>query len=119
MNFRHFANGRTISQSLEKTMWRLFALVSIFLSGCTIPAEVFFRNFSNEKVRLHATLVERRYFDKLPNKVNFYDTAIKRRQFYGDWRSSGLVTWVDTSTFYIDVPAFTVVDVEDVSRGLV
>jgi len=100
-------------------MWKLTILVSIFLFGCTIPATVLVRNYSNNKVRLQATLVDRSRFDKLPNKVDFYDTSTKKRQFYGDWRSSGLVTWVDTATFYIDVPAFTIVDVEDVSRGLV
>jgi hypothetical protein len=100
-------------------MWRVTILIAVFLSGCTIPASVLFRNFSNETVRLQATLIDRRRFDKLPNKVDFYDTAIKKRQFYGDWQASSLVTYVDTTTFYIDVPAFTVVDVADVSRGRV
>jgi hypothetical protein len=100
-------------------MWRLCILMIIFLSGCTIPATVLFRNYSNERVRLKARLIDRRRFDKLPNKVDFYDTTTKGRQYYGDWRSNGLVTWVDTTTFYIDIPAFTVVNVADISRRLV
>jgi hypothetical protein len=100
-------------------MWRLLIFISIFLAGCTIPGKIFFRNYSKENVRLQATLVERRYFDKLPNKVNFYDTATKRKEYCGNWKYSGLVTWVDTTTFYINVPPFTVVDIADISRGLV
>src|SRR4051812_45575951 len=100
-------------------MWRITVLISIFLVGCTIPAEIFFRNFSNRKVRLQATLVDRFRFDKLPNKVNFYDTATKSRQYAGDWQSSRLVTWLDTATFYIDVPPFTILNLADISRGLV
>lgn len=100
-------------------MWRLTIIIFILLSGCTIPATVLFRNFSNKTVRLQATLVDRSRFDKLPNKVDFYDTATKKRQFYGDWQASSLVTYLDTTTFYIDVPAFTVVDVANVSNGLV
>ena len=100
-------------------MWRLTIFVFLLLSGCTIPATVLFRNFSKETVRLQATLIDRHRFDKLPNKVDFYDTATKKRQYYGDWRTSSLVTYIDTNTFYIDVPAFTVVDVADISRGLV
>jgi hypothetical protein len=96
----------------------LFGIL-IFFAGCTIPAEVFFRNFSNDTVRLRATLANRRFFDKLPNKVQLYDTAAKRREFYGTWKYNELVTWVDTSTFCIDIPAFTVINVADISRGLV
>lgn len=99
-------------------MWRLIILVSIFFVGCTIPAEIFFRNFSGEKVRLQASLVDRRWFDKLPNKLNFYNLSSKKRQFYGEWRANAFVTWVDSSTFYIDIPAFTVIDIADVSNGL-
>lgn len=99
-------------------MWRLTILISIILCGCTIPVTVLFRNYSNNTVRLQASLIARSYFEKLPNKVHFYDTSKKKRQFYGDWEKSGLVTWVDPTTFYIDVPAFTVVDIADVSDGL-
>ena len=102
-----------------ETMLRLFVLICFLLEGCTIPAKVFFRNFSNEEVRLQVTLVDRRRFTKLPNAVNFYDTATRKGKYWCNWKSSNLVTWVDTTTFYIDVPAFTVVDVEDISRGLV
>ena len=108
-----------LSATNHATMWRLTILIPIFLSGCTIPATVLFRNYSKNKIRLQATLTDRRRFDKLPNKVDFYATSTKKRQFYAGWRSSGLVTWVDTTTFYIDVPAFTIIDVADVSRGLV
>lgn len=99
-------------------MWRLTILIAIILSGCTIPATVLFRNYSNNSVRLQATLIDRSYFEKLPNKVDFYDTSKKKKQFYGEWQKSKLVTWADTTTFYIDVPAFTVVDIADVSDGL-
>jgi len=98
---------------------KFILLISILFAGCTIPAKVFFRNFSNQKVRLQATLVDRRFFDKLPNKVDFYDTATRKKQYVGEWRATDLVTWTNTTTFYIDVPPFTVVDVDDVSRGLV
>ena len=86
--------------------------------GCEIPAEVYFRNYSNKKVRLRASLVDRYRFKKLPNKVNFYDTSLKKRQYYGGWRQNALVTWVDTTTFYVDVPAHTVINIADVSNGL-
>jgi len=99
-------------------MWRLSLLISILFAGCTIPAKVFFRNFSNEKVRLQASLIDRRRFNKIPNEVNFYDTSKNKRQYYGAWQKDGLVTWMDTATFYIDVPPFTVVDIADVSNGL-
>ncbi|MEJ8818574.1 hypothetical protein [Lacibacter sp. H407] len=99
-------------------MWKLLVLISFLLSGCIIPAEVFFRNFSNQTVRLHATLADRRLFKKLPNKVSFYDTSTTKRQFYGDWRTNAFVTWVDTTNFYIDIPASTVVNIADVSNGL-
>jgi len=58
-------------------MWKLFVLISFLLSGCIIPGDVFFRNFSNRTVRLQATLEDHRRFEKLPNKVNFYDTSTK------------------------------------------
>lgn len=99
-------------------MWKLLVFISFVLSGCVIPAEVFFRNFSNQTVRLQATLADRRLFKKLPNKVYFYDTATKKRQFYGDWRTNAFVSWVDTTTFYIDIPASTVINIADVSNGL-
>ncbi len=79
---------------------------------------MFFRNFSNQNVRLQASLIDRRRFDKLPNKVSFYDTTVKKRKYYGDWRQDSLVTWVDATTFYIDIPAFTVINIADVSNGL-
>jgi hypothetical protein len=99
-------------------MWRLIILASIFFAGCTIPAEIFFRNFSNKKVRLQASLVHRQWFYKIPNQVNFYDTSSKKHKFYGQWRANALVTWVDSSRFYIDIPAFTVINIADISNGL-
>ena len=100
-------------------MWRLTLLAFLFLSGCSIPATVLVRNFSEEQVRLQATLADRRDFKKLPNQVDFYDTATRKRQYCGDWKGSRLITWVDSTTFYVDVPAFTVIDVADISKGLV
>jgi hypothetical protein len=117
--YRHIANALTLCATNQGAMWRLTIPISIFLSGCTIPATVLFRSYSNGTVRLQATLVDRRRFEKLPNKVDFYDTSTKKPQFFGVWQASSLVTWVDTTTFYVDVPPFTVVDVADVSRGLV
>ncbi len=99
-------------------MWRLILLITCLFSGCTIPAEVFFRNYSNQKVRLQASLIDRSRFNKLPNKVTFYDTSTRKRQYYGHWWANGLVTWVDTATFYVDVPAYTVINIADVSNGL-
>lgn len=99
-------------------MWRLILLASVFLAGCTIPAEVYFRNYSDKKTRLQASLVDRRLFDKLPNRITFYDTATKKHDLYGKWRLSTLVTWVDSTRFYVDIPAFTVINIEDISRGL-
>src|SRR5215217_6732469 len=93
-----------VVRNLPNTMWKLLVLISFLLSGCIIPADVFFRNFSNQTVRLQATLADRRRFEKLPNKVNFYDTSTKKRHFYGDWRTNAFVRWVDTTTFYIDIP---------------
>src|SRR3569623_263855 len=90
----------------ETLMWRLILLVAFLLAGSTIPAEVFFRNFSAKQVRLQATLIDRSRFDKLPIKVTFYDTATRKHLYYGYWRSNGLVTWADTATFYVDVPAY-------------
>lgn len=100
-------------------MWKFILLFAFFFAGCTIPGEIFFRNFSAKKVRLQATLTDRSRFSKLPNKVTFYDTATRQRQYYGNWQSNGLVTWVDTATFYVDVPAHTVINLADLSNGLI
>jgi hypothetical protein len=99
-------------------MWRLILLTAFLFAGCIIPAKVFFRNFSNQKVRLQASLNDRRRFNKLPNRVTFYDTSTRKRQYYGNWRENGLVTWVDTATFYVDIPAYTVINIADISNGL-
>jgi|SRR6185437_8300923 len=99
---------------------RKYILLTAFLfAGCTIPAEMFFRNFSPKKVRLQATLIDRSRFNKLPNQVTFYDTSTRKHQYYGKWQSNGLVTWVDTTTFYVDVPAYTVINLADVSNGMI
>jgi hypothetical protein len=100
-------------------MWKFFLLILVLLSGCTIPALVYFRNYSDKKVRLQATLVNRSYFKKLPNLVDFYDTATKRKEYFGHWQSGILVTWVDSTTFYIDIPPATVINIADISKGLV
>lgn len=100
-------------------MRTLTILVFIFLTGCTIPATVLLRNYSNGKVRLLAKIPDRSRFDKLPNKVNFYDTASRKKEYHGAWRESSSVTYIDSVTFQIDIPAFTVIDLADVSRGLI
>ncbi len=100
-------------------MQKLLLLIIICLAGCTIPAKIFFQNLSSEKVRLQCTLVDRRQFDKLPNKVDFFETTTMKKQTLGVWKARGFVAWLDTTTFYIDVPAHTGVDVADISRGLV
>jgi len=99
-------------------MWKLLLLIAFLVAGCTIPAEVFFRNYSGKKVRLQASLIDRSRFNKLPNKVTFYDTSTRKHQYYGNWRENVLVRWVDTATFYIDVPGHTVINIADVSNGL-
>ena len=99
-------------------MWRFVLLITFLFAGCEIPAEVFFRNFSSQTVRLRASLINRNRFNKLPNKVTFYDTSTRRHRYYGGWQKNGLVTWVDTTSFYVDVPAYTVINIADVSNGL-
>lgn len=99
-------------------MWRFILLIALLFAGCEIPAEVYFRNFSGQTVRLQASLIDRSRFNKLPNRVTFYDTSTRKRQYYGNWRRNGLVTWVDTATFYVDVPAYTIINIADVSNGL-
>lgn len=100
-------------------MWKPLLLIAILFAGCTIPAELYFRNYSTATIRLQTTLIKRSYFNRLPNKLSFYDTATKRHQYYGVWRKQALVTWIDTTTFYIDVLPATVVDVKEISNGLV
>jgi hypothetical protein len=86
--------------------------------GCTIPCDIFFRNLSDEEVQLKGKLVDRKYFDKLPNRVNFYDTAHKSKQIYGELKFRKLITWIDSNRFHIDIPPHCVVDLSDVSNGL-
>lgn len=83
-----------------------------------MPCDVFFRNLSNESVRLNGKLVDRWYFDKLPNKVDFYDTAQNSKQVYGNWKYQKLITWTDSTNFHIDIPPFCIIDVSDVSNGI-
>ena len=99
-------------------MWRLAVLTCILFFGCTIPAHMYFRNYSSKTVQLKATLIDRKYFSKLPNKVNFYDTSTREKQYYGELRYDGLVTWVDSTTLNVKVPPYTVIDLADVSNGL-
>ena len=95
-----------------------FFLLCSFFFGCTIPCDVFFRNLSSETVRLNGKLVDRWHFDKLPNKVDCYDTAQRARHVYGEWKYQKLITWSDSTSFQIDIPPFCVIDVGDVSNGL-
>jgi hypothetical protein len=100
-------------------MQRLLLLSAFLLAGCVVPAKIYFRNLSTEQVRLRGTLVDRRRFKKLPNNVNLFDTAAKSSTICGRWRREDFVTWTDTTTFYLDVPAFTVIDLKDISNGLI
>ncbi|MFT3681440.1 MAG: hypothetical protein QM791_14300 [Ferruginibacter sp.] len=91
---------------------------STLFCGCVIPCNIFFRNFSDETVRLSGKISDRRRFDKLPNKVNFYAAAEKEKEMYGNWTSEHLINWFDSTSFYIDVPAKTVINIGDISNGL-
>ena len=93
-------------------------IISTLFTGCTIPCSVFFRNLSNKTVGLKGKLVDRLYFDKLPNKVNFYDTAQNPKGIYGKWKYQQLVTWIDSTSFDINIPPFSVINLADVSMGL-
>lgn len=97
----------------------IFIITLFFFTGCTIPCEIYFRNFSKETIKLQATLLNRNNFDKLPNKVSFYDSAKNKRRIYGDWKYQKLVTWIDSTTFFIDIPSKTIIDVGDISNGLI
>jgi hypothetical protein len=101
-----------------KTKNIFIILICTLFLGCTIPCDVFFRNLSNETVLLKGKLVDRWYFDKLPNKVDFYDTAQKLRQICGGWKYQKLITWTDSTNFHIDIPPYSIIDLGDVSRGL-
>lgn len=78
---------------------------------------MFFRNLSAETVRLNATILNRKQFKKLPNTVKFYTIADKPDDI--TWQSNALVSWTDSTDFYIDIPAKTVIDVSDISNGLI
>jgi hypothetical protein len=95
----------------------IFLFCSLLL-GCTIPCEIFFRNLSNETVRLDGKLNDRWYFDKLPNKVDFYDTTQNSKHIYGKWKFQKLITWTDSTNFHIDIPPYCIIDVGDISNGL-
>jgi hypothetical protein len=96
----------------------IFIVTLFFFAGCTIPCEIYFRNFSNETIKLQATLLDRNNFDKLPNRVSFYDSAKNKNHIYGDWKYQKLVTWIDSTTFFIEIPSKTIIDVKDISNGL-
>ncbi|MBC7421912.1 MAG: hypothetical protein H7334_00495 [Ferruginibacter sp.] len=100
-----------------KTIIATFIICTVF-TGCTIPCNVFFRNLSSKTVGLKGKLVDRQYFDKLPNKVNFYDTAQNLKDMHGKWKYQQLVTWVDSTSFDINIPPFSVINLADVSMGL-
>jgi hypothetical protein len=101
-----------------KTKFYFSIFIFTLFTGCTIPCDVFFRNLSNETIELKGKLIDRRYFDKLPNKVNFYDTAQNSKQIYGKWKYQQLITWIDSVNFHIDIPPFSIINVGDVSNGL-
>lgn len=85
-------------------------IISTLFTGCTIPCSVFFRNLSNKTVGLKGKLVDRLYFDKLPNKVNFYDTVLNPKVMDGKWKYQQLVTWIDSTSFDINIPSFPVIN---------
>lgn len=93
-------------------------IITLFITGCTIPCGIYFRNFTDQIVRLEAGLLKRSYFKKLPNTVDFYDLPVKQKEIDGVWRSQALVTWTDSVHFYIDLPAKTMINLADISNGL-
>jgi len=76
---------------------------------------MFFRNKSNSVVRLEGQLIDKRYIDRLPNRVSVYNFPKKRNHIYGEWREIAFVTWLDTANFFINIPANSIVDLEDVT----
>ena len=92
-----------------------FCISFSLLSGCVIPAELFFRNKTGSVVKLHGQIMDRRYFDRLPNKATFYHFPEKEKDIYGEWKETNFITWVDTSNFFIDVPAKTIINLEDIT----
>lgn len=94
----------------------LFFIIQLF-TGCQIPCEVYFRNFSGKTVRLEVKLADKTFFSRLPNKYSLYKLPKRDKQIYGDWVSNGFVTWTDTVSFYLDIPAQTILDIKDVSNG--
>ena len=93
-------------------------IICSFFLGCTIPCDIFLKNLSNETVRLDGKLLNRWYFDKLPNTVDFYDTAQNPKQVFGKWKYQKLITWVDSTNFHIEIPPYCIIDLADVSNGL-
>ena len=96
----------------------LTCFICALLPACTIPCDIFFRNLSSGAVLLRGKLVDRWRFDKLPHKVNFYDTAQSSGKIYGEWKYQKLITWTDSVNFEVTIPAYSVIDLSDVSRGL-
>jgi hypothetical protein len=95
--------------------------IALYLSivGCTKPCELYLRNFTNYSVKLQGKINNRRDHYKLPNSVYFYKTPITDKQMHGEWQSTELITWIDSINFFINIPAQSVIDLKDVSRGLV
>jgi len=82
------------------------------------PTNLYFRNLSDQPVRLIGRLVDKNRFEKLPNKVDFYDMPTSKKEMHGERKYRQFVTWTDSTGFFIDVPANIVIDVADISRGL-
>lgn len=86
--------------------------------GCEMPPLwVYFRNYSANTVKLSVTLIRKEDYPRLPNRVIFYDTASKRKNMCGERRYEQFVTWTDPLNFEIDIPPYTVIDVNDIAAG--
>jgi hypothetical protein len=73
-----------------------------------------FRNKSGFVVRLEGKIIDSKQFDRLPNKVKFYRFPKKERQVYGEWQETGFIRWLDTTSFFVNVPANTIIHLDGV-----
>ena len=95
--------------------YAFYFFVLFLLSGCVIPVDMFFRNRSDTVVRIKGKLLTRKYFDRLPNRVSFYNFPSTKRNVCGVWQQDQLIQWIDTTEFFLDVPPNTIVDLENVT----
>jgi hypothetical protein len=72
----------------------------------------------NAPVRLQVKINDRFSHHKVPNRVSFYDIPLSGGGMHGAWRTQALVEWIDSTSFLIDIPGQTVINLKDVSRGL-